>query len=87
MVRLRRRWSRKVNIKLKGIRRNGHKKFKWKTFCVVVWPRKIARIYSDIVGKILKMDGTCPGIIFCSQFGFPVLSHPTAECRRSALRF
>ncbi|KAK1360415.1 hypothetical protein POM88_044889 [Heracleum sosnowskyi] len=80
-----RRWSRKMNIKLKGLRRTGHKKFKWKTFCVVIWPRKIAQIYSDIVDKILKMDGTFPGIIFSSQFGFPVLSHPTADRRRNSL--
>lgn len=85
MARPERRWSR--NIKLKRVRVSGHKKFRWKTFSIFIWPRRIARICSDIVDKIMKMDGTYPKIIFTSQLGFPVLSHPTDECRRNGLRF
>lgn len=87
MERPRRRWPKRMNIKLKGLRISGHRKLKLKAFSVVFWPRKIAKIYADVLDKIMKINGTCPGIIFSSQLGFPVLSHPTSECRRNALCF
>ncbi|KAL1833363.1 hypothetical protein ACET3Z_003014 [Daucus carota] len=87
MAQPRRRWPKRMNIKLKGLRISGHRKLKLKAFSVALWPRKIAKLCADILDKIMKIDGACPGIIFSSQLGFPVLSHPTSECRRNALCF
>lgn len=87
MARPRRRWPKRMNIKLKGLRISGRRKLKLKALAVIFWPRKIAKICADILDKIMKIDGACPGIIFSSQLGFPVLCHPTSECRRNAFSF
>lgn len=86
-ARSRRRWPKRTNIKLKGLRISGHRKLKLRAFSTLIWPRKIAKICAEILDKIMKIDGACPGIIFSSQMGFPVLSHPTSKCRRNALCF
>lgn len=83
----RRRWSQKLNSRLKGFRVSRLRKLNWKAYSVVIWSKKIARIYAELVNRILNIQGVCPGIIFSCQWGLPVLSHPNAKCRRSALRF
>ncbi|KAL8155703.1 hypothetical protein AgCh_000923 [Apium graveolens] len=80
----RRCWSKKMNRRLKGFRVSRLRKLKWKAYSVVIWSRKVARIYAEVVNRILKIQDVCPGIIFSCQWGLPVLSHPNANCRRSS---
>lgn len=87
VARPRKRWAKKMNGRLKGFRLVRSRRLNWKAFSVVLWPKRIAGIYADIVNRILKIDGVCPGIIFSCQLGLPVLSHPNAKCRRNALCF
>ncbi|KAK2966186.1 hypothetical protein RJ640_008752 [Escallonia rubra] len=74
-----RRWVKRMNGRLKGLRLSRSRKLNWKAFSVVILPKRIARIYADIVKRIMKMDAVCPGIIFSCQWGLPVLSHPTSS--------
>lgn len=82
----RRCWSKKMNRRLKGFRVSRLRKLNWKAYSVVIWSRKLARIYAEVVNRILKIQDVCPGIIFSCQWGLPVLSHPNANCRRRALK-
>nr|GMD42335.1 TRNA-specific 2-thiouridylase [Ipomoea batatas] len=58
-------------------RRRSKKKLKyWKAFCVVILPRRIARVYGEIAKRVKIMENVCPAILFSSsQWGLPVLSH------------
>ena len=40
-------------------------------------------MYADIAKRI-NIDGVCPAIIYPTQWGFPVLSHPSV-CRKSVI--
>ncbi|KDP23316.1 hypothetical protein JCGZ_23149 [Jatropha curcas] len=77
-------WIKKMNGGLKGIRLYRSKKLTFKALSVMVLPRRIARIYGDIISRI-KMDDLYPNIIFSTQLGLPVLSHPSVKCRRSTI--
>ncbi|PRQ42565.1 hypothetical protein RchiOBHm_Chr3g0459041 [Rosa chinensis] len=78
-------WVKKMNGKLKGFRLSRSRKFTLKVFSVVVWPRRIARIYSEVV-KRLKTDGVYPNIIFSTQWGLPVLSHSSVKFRETVAK-
>ncbi|XWS58034.1 hypothetical protein CRYUN_Cryun08bG0000500 [Craigia yunnanensis] len=75
VARPRRRWVKKINGGLKGLRLSRSRKLSLKTL-------SIARIYADIVDR-RKMDaGLCPNIIFSTHWGLPTLSHPSLQCRK-----
>nr|GMD43874.1 TRNA-specific 2-thiouridylase [Ipomoea batatas] len=68
--------------RVRGLRLSGSrskKKLKyWKAFCVVILPRRIARVYGEIAKRVKIMENVCPAIVFSSsQWGLPVLSHST----------
>ncbi|KAL1802174.1 hypothetical protein ACET3Z_030821 [Daucus carota] len=53
----RRRWSQKLNSRLKGFRVSRLRKLNWKAYSVVIWSKKIARIYAELVNRILNIQG------------------------------
>lgn len=71
--------SRKCYGRFKGLRLSHSRKLNWKAFSEVSLPRKIARLYGEIV-KRMKMEEICPAIVFSCQWGLPVLSHSTVKC-------
>lgn len=81
-ARPRRSWVKKMNGRLKGLRLSRSRKLILKGFSVVLFPRRVVRIYTDIVNRMM-VDGICPTIIFSSQWGLPVLSHSSVKCRKS----
>lgn len=81
-VRPRRRWLWKVKGKVRSFRVSPSKRLKWMRFIVV--PRRIAELYAGIV-KTMRKDEVYPTIIFSCQWGLPVLSHPTVDCRKRAV--
>ncbi|XP_050379399.1 uncharacterized protein LOC126796697 [Argentina anserina] len=78
-------WMKKMNGRLKGFRLSRSRKFTLKVFSVVVWPGRIARIYSEIVNR-LTADGVYPNIIFSTQWGLPVLSHSSVKFRETVAK-
>ncbi|PON75838.1 hypothetical protein TorRG33x02_244520 [Trema orientale] len=77
-------WVKKTNGRLKGLRLSRSRKITLKVFSVVVLTSKIAKIYSEIVNR-MSIDGVCPGIVFTSQWGLPILSHSSVKCRKIAV--
>ncbi|KAM7470147.1 hypothetical protein LguiA_008330 [Lonicera macranthoides] len=58
-------------LKRKGIRLMRARKLNWKAiFGAIIWPKRIAKIYADVVAR-MKMDGVYPGIGFSCQWGLP----------------
>ncbi|KAF3454760.1 hypothetical protein FNV43_RR05208 [Rhamnella rubrinervis] len=74
-------WVKKMNGRLKGLRLCRPRKLTLKVFSVVVLSSRIARIYSEVVNR-MKIDGVCPNINFSTQWGLPVLSHPSVKSRK-----
>lgn len=83
-ARPRRSWVKKMNGRLKGLRISRSRKLTLKGLSVVVFPRRVVRIYSDMVNRMM-MDCMCPSIVFSSQWGFPVLSHSSVKCTKSGI--
>ncbi|GLU00198.1 hypothetical protein SLE2022_175800 [Rubroshorea leprosula] len=75
----RKRWVKKMKG---GIRLSRSRKLIFKAFSMVVLAGRVARVYADIIDR-MKMDGFCPNIIFSTQWGLPVLSHPSLKCRKT----
>ncbi|CAA2993470.1 Hypothetical predicted protein [Olea europaea subsp. europaea] len=75
-------WMKKTNGRVKGFRLSKCKKLNWKAFSVILIPKRISRVYFDIV-KRMKLDEVCPAIIFSCQWGLPVLSHSSVNCRKN----
>lgn len=82
-----RQWVKKMNGRLKGFRISPSRKLNWKPFSSVWLPRKMARIYTQIVKRMMKMkmnnNGVCPSFIFSCHWGLPVLSHPSVNRRKT----
>lgn len=76
-------WVKRMNGKLmRGLKISRSRKVSWKGFSWFVFPRKIARVYSEIVKRLIDLDGS--NIIFATTWGFPVLSHNNSvKCRKS----
>lgn len=74
-------WVKKMNGRLKGLRLSRSRKLTLKVFSVVVLSSRITKLYAE-VAKTMKIDGLCPNIIFSTQWGLPVLSHPSVKCRK-----
>ncbi|KAI3788761.1 hypothetical protein L2E82_01536 [Cichorium intybus] len=70
----------KINGRLKGFKLISTRKLKWRSFWIALMPKRTLRICCDILNR-LKVDGAYPAIVFSSQWGLPVLSHPTSKCR------
>ncbi|KAJ9186081.1 hypothetical protein P3X46_005623 [Hevea brasiliensis] len=73
-----------MNGGLKGLRLSRSRKLTFKALSVMVLPSRIVRMYADIISRI-KMDDLYPNIIFSTQWGLPILFHPSVKCRRSAI--
>ncbi|KAK6911731.1 hypothetical protein RJ641_023824 [Dillenia turbinata] len=85
-TRPRRGWVKIMNGRLKGLRLSPRsRKLNWKTFSIIVKPRRIAGIYAEIVKRLNMVDELCPTIIFSSHWGLPVLSHSSYWSRKRAL--
>ncbi|XVE63190.1 hypothetical protein DITRI_Ditri06bG0180400 [Diplodiscus trichospermus] len=70
-----RRWVKNMSGGLKGLRLSRSRKLSLKIF-------SIARIYADIVGRMMMDAGLCPNIIFSTRWGLPTLSHPSLQGRK-----
>ncbi|CAO2827670.1 unnamed protein product [Amaranthus hypochondriacus] len=70
-------WVKKMNGKGKLIRgvkiSRCRRVVNLKRFSLVLFPRKIGRIYSEIVKRLIELDGS--SIIFATTWGIPVLSN------------
>lgn len=74
-------WVKSLNGKLRGLRLSRSRKF----FSTMLYSTRIVRIYNDIVNKIMNMENSYPVIVLPTQWGLPVLSHPSVVCRRSVM--
>ncbi|KAG6663070.1 hypothetical protein CIPAW_02G000600 [Carya illinoinensis] len=83
VARPRRRWVQKMNGGLKGFRVSRPRKLTLKGFSMMLLPAGFAKIYAHIANR-MNIDGVCPAIIFPTQWGFPILSHPSVR-RKSVI--
>jgi hypothetical protein len=74
-------WVKSLNGKLRGLRLSRSRKF----FSTMLFSSRILRIYNEIVNKIMNMENSYPVIVLPTQWGLPVLSHPSVVCRRSVM--
>ncbi|KAM7273037.1 hypothetical protein ACFE04_027701 [Oxalis oulophora] len=72
-LRLRRRYwvVKKKNGKSRGVKLWRSRKLILKAFSLVVFQSRVAKLYAEIVDRIMKIDGN----IVLSTWGLPVLSH------------
>ncbi|PWA54572.1 hypothetical protein CTI12_AA316220 [Artemisia annua] len=71
---------RRMNRRLKGFRFMITRKLKWRSFWIAMMPlRKTFSICCEMLNQ-MKVDGSYPAI---SQWGLPVLAHPSSRCRRN----
>ncbi|XAR49211.1 hypothetical protein NMG60_11032326 [Bertholletia excelsa] len=75
-ARPRSRWVTRMNGKLKGLRLSNCRKLNWKAFSVSVIPKTRTAMNID--------DMLSPSIIFCGQWGLPMLSHHFSANRRTS---
>ncbi|CAM0951086.1 unnamed protein product [Alopecurus aequalis] len=74
----RRRWLPSLNGKTACSCFFSLKKLKWSKITSVLLPRKVSEPSSKIRhASVMDADDACPTIIFLSQWGLPVLSHPS----------
>lgn len=79
-------WVKSVNGRLRGLRLSRRtKKLSLRSFSIILLSSRIVRIYNEVVNRIMKMENTYPTIVLPTQWGFPVLSHPSVVCRRSVI--
>ncbi|KAJ7973183.1 tRNA-specific 2-thiouridylase [Quillaja saponaria] len=86
LARPRRGWVKTMNGRLRGLRLSRSRKLSLKAFSVILLPSRISRIYNDIANRIMKMEGVYPSIVFPTQLGLPVLSHPSVKCRKTCFQ-
>ncbi|GAA0164577.1 hypothetical protein LIER_20175 [Lithospermum erythrorhizon] len=85
--RSKRRWVKKLNGRLRGIRLSRSRRLNWKAFSFVLLPKRIARFYADIMKRV-NMEDVYPAITFSYHWGLPVLSHSNnLRCRNSGIVF
>ncbi|KAK2634678.1 hypothetical protein Ddye_029470 [Dipteronia dyeriana] len=83
----RRCWVKKMNGGLRGLRLSRSRKLTLKATLpgvMVLRASKIVRMYGDILERIMNVDGLCPNIVFTTQWGLPVLAHPSLKCKRNS---
>ncbi|KAJ7977782.1 tRNA-specific 2-thiouridylase [Quillaja saponaria] len=85
LARPRRGWVKNMNGRLKGLRLSRSRKLSLKSFSVILMPSRIARIYNDFASKMVKIEGVYPTLVFPTQLGLPVLSHPSIKCRKRVI--
>ncbi|KAL9229481.1 hypothetical protein vseg_004943 [Gypsophila vaccaria] len=80
-------WVKKTNGKmLKGVKMSKPKRVNWKAYSLIVFPRKIARIYREVVKKLIELN--CgSNLILTSTWGIPVLSHASLSCAPNSFTF
>ncbi|KAK7284408.1 hypothetical protein RJT34_19154 [Clitoria ternatea] len=79
-------WVKSMNGRLRGIRLSRCRKFSLGAFSTIVLSSKIVRIYSEVVNR-MNMENMYPAIVLPTQWGLPVLSHPSLVCRRRKVTF
>jgi hypothetical protein len=72
-VRKRCNWVKSLNGRLRGLRLSRSRKF----FSTVLFSSRIVRIYNEVVNRIMNMESSYPVIVLPTQWGLPVLSHPS----------
>jgi hypothetical protein len=66
-------WVKSLNGRLRGLRLSRSRKF----FSTVLFSSRIVRIYNEVVNRIMNMESSYPVIVLPTQWGLPVLSHPS----------
>lgn len=68
-------WVKKMNgkVTIRGVKISRCKRVNWKRFSLLAFPRKFARIYSEVVKRLIELDGS--SIIFATTWGIPVISN------------
>ncbi|XP_020595080.1 uncharacterized protein LOC110035183 [Phalaenopsis equestris] len=82
-----RRWLRRIDGKVFGLRLKSSKRLKWRCFSSVLMQRKIAEICSDMKKKVKLNGAIVPTIFFPSQWGIPILSNPSEFHRKQSIYF
>ena len=84
VVRLGRRcWVKSVNGRLRGLRLSRPRKLSLRAFLsTVLLPSRIVRVYTDVVNR-MNLENIYPAVVLPTQWGLPVISHPSVVCRRS----
>lgn len=79
----RRSWVKSVNGRLRGLRLSRSRKLSLGAFSTVLLSsRRIVRIYTHVANR-MNMENIYPTIVLPTQWGLPVLSHPSSVvCRR-----
>uniref|UniRef100_A0A3Q7EPH1 Uncharacterized protein n=1 Tax=Solanum lycopersicum TaxID=4081 RepID=A0A3Q7EPH1_SOLLC len=77
VIRPRRCWLiKKMNGRFRGFKLSKSRKLNWKSFSsFVILPKRVARIYGEIVKRMKNMEDVCPAFVLSCQWGLPVLSH------------
>ncbi|BAT86165.1 hypothetical protein VIGAN_04379000 [Vigna angularis var. angularis] len=73
----RRCWVKSVNGRLRGLRLSRCRKL---SLAVVLFSSRIVRLYTEVVNS-MNMENIYPAIVLSTQWGLPVLSHPSHVCR------
>ena len=84
LARPRRRWVKYMNGRLRGLRLSKSRQLSLKAFSAILMPHRIVRIYTEIVNR-MNMENMYPAVVLPTQWGFPVLSHPSVMCRKSVI--
>lgn len=71
-------WVKSVNGRLRGLRLSRSRKLSFG----ILLSRRIVRICTEFVDRFMNMENN---IVLTAQWGLPVLSHPSAVCRRSVI--
>ncbi|KAK1279110.1 hypothetical protein QJS04_geneDACA015732 [Acorus gramineus] len=76
-TRPRRRWVKRImNGKVAGFRMPSTKRLNWRRVSMIlVMPRRIAGMYTELERMIMKLEGVYPTVTFSSQWGLPVISY------------
>jgi hypothetical protein len=84
MMRVRKRcnWVKSLNGRLRCLRLSRSRKF----FSTVLFSSRIVRIYNEVVNRIMNMESSYPVIVLPTQWGLPVLSHPSRSVMVSSNR-
>lgn len=74
--RRRRRWVKQMNGRVMGFCVSQRRRLNWRRISMVIMPSKAVGIYADFSSRI-RIHWAYPTVILSSQWGLPVLSHPS----------
>ncbi|CAL0300169.1 unnamed protein product [Lupinus luteus] len=74
-------WVKSMNGRLRGLRLSRSRKVSVRAFSAILLPSRIlVRIYNDVVNQ-MNLENMCSATVLATQWGLPVLSHPSIVCR------